>query len=845
MGACNIDGSGFQSTCWSSARAQPPVNGPEEEFVAGLLDDTIALCRSVLEGSWNVAWRAGRLRLALMESERGVLQKQLAQIERRPEDMKLACEYHRRCARYDEDRVQILNLSKMLESERGRWLHTAPPPAWAAAAADARVGASAGRHHAAVSSTAIPAAPPWHHPPPLPSVGPTVRGPATATVAGRWSEEYTAGAPRRPSASPPLPGNSQTGTATCGGGKGMGRRSVVQRGPLRGGGKGLGEASRRPREGMLKMPESFRSIAEDALREEAACATSGDWRDVPEQPACSPARGSGYLRDVPEQPACSPARRGGYETVYASDRGAEELYQAPFSSASSSSSALPPVPAAEVAGERALLECLDQHLQGTVALRSQVAHAFAAECVPEQRSLDLAGLRDVAASLARHMRVPHDVFGDIEDEYVRFDFNGDSTLQEHECFRLVRHHLREYRKRLGHVVYEVDVPYETLEEARYKVLHKLGEGAQGVCQLAQLPSGVKHCIKILKKESAMTRLDELKDEIHILGHAHNNHIIRIFSIFQDDRHFYLASEPYFGPDFADLRACAQRQAVEMTEGWWRDLFRQCFHGLLYMHQHALMHCDIKEPNIMLKLPDMRRPEIVFIDFGLAQEFAHAQVVLCGTPGYIPPETWRSRKWFPKGDVFCMGVCMLHLLLGRSGIFTDGARLPPKGLEDIAAFTTSRPPPLDQLPPALGATSGLLGGLLAKDMATRMNAFQALEHPWFQVGSAVASPLPPSSATSATYPSPSASPLPSVSPLPSASSLRLPPWASSGAGAGGCTICSEDPGSIGGAPSLRATAEAWASPTADLPLAPSAFTVGHPQAEIAHGPAGVRRRIALE
>lgn len=59
----------------------------EDALVAGLLDETIELCRDVLEGSWSVAWRAGVLRTSLMEMERGSLQKQYAMLERRPEDL--------------------------------------------------------------------------------------------------------------------------------------------------------------------------------------------------------------------------------------------------------------------------------------------------------------------------------------------------------------------------------------------------------------------------------------------------------------------------------------------------------------------------------------------------------------------------------------------------------------------------------------------------------------------------------------------------------------------------------------------------------------------------------------
>eukprot|EP00811_Abedinium_folium_P025232 NODE_35948_length_251_cov_6.870968.p2 GENE.NODE_35948_length_251_cov_6.870968~~NODE_35948_length_251_cov_6.870968.p2 ORF type:complete len:53 (-),score=4.96 NODE_35948_length_251_cov_6.870968:92-250(-) len=44
----------------------------------------------------------------------------------------------------------------------------------------------------------------------------------------------------------------------------------------------------------------------------------------------------------------------------------------------------------------------------------------------------------------------------------------------------------------------------------------------------------------------------------------------------------------------------------MTMDWWRTIFQQIFSALAYMHEKALMHCDIKEPNIMVRNQDHSR-----------------------------------------------------------------------------------------------------------------------------------------------------------------------------------------------------------------------------------------------
>jgi len=405
-----------------------------------------------------------------------------------------------------------------------------------------------------------------------------------------------------------------------------------------------------------------------------------------------------------------------------------------------------------------VLSLVNHHLHPTAGLHEAVASSFRAECEIHQNSLKLPGLLKVASSLCRALDLPKRVFSDMEDEYRRFDFNGDHTLQEHECFRLVRHHLREYRRRKQSDQQHspvVDLPFRTPEAAGYKPVKTLGQGAQGVCYLADLPWGTQHCIKSLRKDSSSSQLRELKDELHLLQQAHNKHIMRIVSIFQDDSHFYLVSEPCLGPDLSKLRTVLRKRRDEQRRGrreewkataaelaagsagedededWWRDIVFQSLDGLRYMHQHALMHCDIKETNMMLRTQDLDHPEVVFIDFGLAQQFAHAQVLLQGTPGYIPPETWRKHKWYPKGDVFSLAVTLLQLLADRPGLFTRGARPLPWKLLDIEAFTASRPLPADYLPPNLAKAEPMLERALERDMESRPTALQLLGHGWLQ------------------------------------------------------------------------------------------------------------------
>jgi serine/threonine protein kinase len=144
---------------------------------------------------------------------------------------------------------------------------------------------------------------------------------------------------------------------------------------------------------------------------------------------------------------------------------------------------------------------------------------------------------------------------------------------------------------------------------------------------------------------------------------------------------------------------------------------------------------------MLRTDDFREPEVVVVDFGLSKAMGAAESgVWGGTPGYIPPETLRSGKWFPGGDIFSLGVVMFQMLTNSTpdanlrlpmeeGLFTAGCRT----IDEVKANTSSRQPPFQKLPSYLGLEQ-LCRGLLEKQLSKRLRPLQALETGWMIKGS---------------------------------------------------------------------------------------------------------------
>mmetsp|Transcript_1803 Transcript_1803/g.2663 ORF Transcript_1803/g.2663 Transcript_1803/m.2663 type:complete len:288 (+) Transcript_1803:2-865(+) len=147
----------------------------------------------------------------------------------------------------------------------------------------------------------------------------------------------------------------------------------------------------------------------------------------------------------------------------------------------------------------------------------------------------------------------------------------------------------------------------------------------------------------------------------------------------------------------------------------------------------MIHCDIKEPNIMVKTEDFHQPQIVIIDLGVAKAMAASdEGIPHGTPGYVPPETWETKKWFPSGDIFCLGVVIVNLLTDkqptsagnedRRGIFVEGCST----MKEIFQATMKREPPLDLMPPDMPHLKTIAGMCLQKKMSDRPRSEEALK-----------------------------------------------------------------------------------------------------------------------
>lgn len=209
---------------------------------------------------------------------------------------------------------------------------------------------------------------------------------------------------------------------------------------------------------------------------------------------------------------------------------------------------------------------------------------------------------------------------------------------------------------------------------RYKIKQVLGSGGFGNTYIAidlGLPGQPDCVVKHLKPKDpnpavlpiAKSLFEREARILYQLGNK-SEQIPRLFAHFEENGEFYLVQEFVDGHDLTQEIVTHQ----PLSESTVFKLLKDILEVLVFVHQHNIIHRDIKPQNLRRRRSDGK---IVLIDFGAVKEISALGVnpqghssftVAVGSPSYMPSEQ-ASGKPKLSSDIYAVGMIGIQALTG--------------------------------------------------------------------------------------------------------------------------------------------------------------------------------------
>ncbi|XP_075913423.1 uncharacterized protein LOC116957677 isoform X2 [Petromyzon marinus] len=266
----------------------------------------------------------------------------------------------------------------------------------------------------------------------------------------------------------------------------------------------------------------------------------------------------------------------------------------------------------------------------------------------------------------------------------------------------------------------------------YRLGRVLGRGSFGlVVEAVNLATGEKCAVKQLNKDKAGgVGVQLLEREVTILKKVQHSNIVRLYEVLETPKRVFLAMELC---ELGELRSLLEQHGA-LAESTGRGVVRDVTSAIAYLHQHDIVHRDLKLENILVKAGGVdganeMRFDVRVTDFGLSVEVGGvgSEALLqatCGTPLYMAPEVLLDHDYSQQCDLWSIGVIAFTLLCGDAP-FKGDSREELCHSVCLGQLSFSGPP----WGSVSDAAKDAVQGLLKVDPAHRLTARELLDHHW--------------------------------------------------------------------------------------------------------------------
>ncbi|MFT3719505.1 serine/threonine protein kinase [Pseudorhodoferax sp.] len=240
----------------------------------------------------------------------------------------------------------------------------------------------------------------------------------------------------------------------------------------------------------------------------------------------------------------------------------------------------------------------------------------------------------------------------------------------------------------------------------YRIVRRLSSGGFGMVYLATDRDGSQVALKEYLPSSLASReagdllprvppdklslyrlgLKSFFEEGRSLAQISHPSVVSVLNFFRENETVYMVMNYLEGATLQDFIITSRelRRQKVFRESTIRSLFDEVLRGLRIVHQHKMLHLDIKPANIFITDDD----KAVLIDFGAAREVLNKEgnfVRPMYTPGFAAPEMYRRDATMgPWTDIYAIGGCIYACMLGY-----PPAEAPQRLDKDRLALSLSR------------------------------------------------------------------------------------------------------------------------------------------------------------